>query len=247
MGPRREWRSTRSPRRTNRRWSWATPSAPTAPSPTGPPGWPAPCTPSASRPTARARSPPWCPNGFEFFETAAASCRAEARFLPVNWHLKTDELAWILADSGAQVLVADHSLREYVDAALPHAPRLPRARSSATTTRTAIANARGRRQRRLPVARVHLLHIGHHGPAQGRRARRAHTGREWGRPSADSRRCGASARTTCTCSPDPRTTPVLAATRSRRCSPAEQLRSCRRGTPAPRSPRSIAAASRRRS
>ena len=65
------------------------------------------------------------PNGFEFFETAAAACRAEARFLPVNWHLKSDELAWILEDSGAQVLVAHHSLREYVDAAVERAPCVP--------------------------------------------------------------------------------------------------------------------------
>src|SRR3954451_7732580 len=62
------------------------------------------------------------PNGFEFFETAAAACRAEARFLPVNWHLKADELAYILADSGAQVLVAHESLRDYVDAALAESP-----------------------------------------------------------------------------------------------------------------------------
>jgi long-chain acyl-CoA synthetase len=62
------------------------------------------------------------PNGFEFFEAAAASCRAEARFLPVNWHLKADELAWILEDSGAQVLVAHRDLREYVNAALTRAP-----------------------------------------------------------------------------------------------------------------------------
>src|SRR3954462_3218394 len=61
-------------------------------------------------------------NGFAFFETAAAACRAEARFLPVNWHLKSDELAWILADSGAQVLVADASLKEYVDIAVEQAP-----------------------------------------------------------------------------------------------------------------------------
>jgi long-chain acyl-CoA synthetase len=61
-------------------------------------------------------------NGFAFFETAAAACRAEARFLPVNWHLKSDELAWILADSGAQVLVADASLKEYVDVAVEQAP-----------------------------------------------------------------------------------------------------------------------------
>ena len=62
------------------------------------------------------------PNGFEFFEVAAAACRVEARFLPVNWHLKSDELAWILADSGAQVLVAHTSLKEFVDAAVAQAP-----------------------------------------------------------------------------------------------------------------------------
>ena len=62
------------------------------------------------------------PNGFEFFEAAAAACRAEARFLPVNWHLKADELAYILGDSGAQVLVAHESLRQHVDAAIAQAP-----------------------------------------------------------------------------------------------------------------------------
>src|SRR4051812_38372269 len=63
------------------------------------------------------------PNGFEFFEVAAAACRVEARFLPVNWHLKSDELGWILADSGAQVLVAHPSLAEYVAAAVAQAPQ----------------------------------------------------------------------------------------------------------------------------
>src|SRR3954451_16686023 len=63
------------------------------------------------------------PNGFEFFEVAAAACRAEARFLPVNWHLKSDELGWILADSGAQVLVAHPSLVDYVAAAVAQAPQ----------------------------------------------------------------------------------------------------------------------------
>jgi long-chain acyl-CoA synthetase len=62
------------------------------------------------------------PNGFEFFEVAAAACRAEARFLPVNWHLKADELAYILGDSGAKVLVAHESLREHVDAAVAQTP-----------------------------------------------------------------------------------------------------------------------------
>ena len=62
------------------------------------------------------------PNSLEFFETAFGACRVEARFLPVNWHLKSDELAWILADSGAQVLVAHPSLKEYVDVALAQTP-----------------------------------------------------------------------------------------------------------------------------
>src|SRR5262245_4559345 len=61
------------------------------------------------------------PDGFEFFEVARAACRAEARFLPVNWHLKADELAYILSDSGAQVLVTHESLRGYAEAAVAEA------------------------------------------------------------------------------------------------------------------------------
>jgi len=53
------------------------------------------------------------PNGFDFFEAAAAACRAELYFLPVNWHLKENELAHILEDSGAKVLVAHESLAEH--------------------------------------------------------------------------------------------------------------------------------------
>ncbi|MBA2282781.1 MAG: AMP-binding protein [Acidimicrobiia bacterium] len=62
------------------------------------------------------------PNCIEFLEVAAAASRAEASFLPVNWHLKRDELAWILADSGARVVVAHPSLREHVDAAVADTP-----------------------------------------------------------------------------------------------------------------------------
>ena len=61
------------------------------------------------------------PNGMEFFEAAAAACRTEQRFLPVNWHLKADELAYILGDSGARVLVAHESLAEFVRPALAQA------------------------------------------------------------------------------------------------------------------------------
>src|SRR5207248_6438197 len=53
-----------------------------------------------------------------FFEVALAACRAEARFLPVNWHLKAEELAYLLDDSGAQALVAHESLLEPAAAAV---------------------------------------------------------------------------------------------------------------------------------
>src|SRR5437660_12605657 len=45
------------------------------------------------------------PNGIDFVEAAIASAKVGARFLPVNWHLKQDEVAFILEDSGARLLV----------------------------------------------------------------------------------------------------------------------------------------------
>jgi long-chain acyl-CoA synthetase len=50
------------------------------------------------------------PNGFEFFEVGVAASKLSAVVIPVNWHLKHEELTWILADSAASVLVADESL-----------------------------------------------------------------------------------------------------------------------------------------
>jgi long-chain acyl-CoA synthetase len=45
------------------------------------------------------------PNGVEPFEVAVAAAMARAPFLPVNWHLKEAELAYLLADSGTAVAV----------------------------------------------------------------------------------------------------------------------------------------------
>src|SRR5690348_7864165 len=45
------------------------------------------------------------PNGIEFFETWAAATKLEAAVVLVNWHLKADELGYILTDSGASLLV----------------------------------------------------------------------------------------------------------------------------------------------
>ncbi len=62
------------------------------------------------------------PNGMEIFEVATAAAMLNAPFLPINWHLKSDELAYILADADVAVAVGhagtDHELEE----ALAHRP-----------------------------------------------------------------------------------------------------------------------------
>jgi long-chain acyl-CoA synthetase len=50
------------------------------------------------------------PNGLEFFETWAAATKLDAPVVLVNWHLKADELAYILEDSQARLLVAHRDL-----------------------------------------------------------------------------------------------------------------------------------------
>jgi long-chain acyl-CoA synthetase len=62
------------------------------------------------------------PNSIEFFETWAAANKLAASVVLVNWHLKTDELAYILGDSGARLLVAHRDLAEHVGPALTSTP-----------------------------------------------------------------------------------------------------------------------------
>ena len=64
------------------------------------------------------------PNGVEFVECLAASAKLECAALTVNWHLAADELAHVLGDSGAGVLVAHADLRDVVAAAAPGCPVL---------------------------------------------------------------------------------------------------------------------------
>jgi long-chain acyl-CoA synthetase len=45
------------------------------------------------------------PNGLEFFVAGLAAAKCEASLIPVNWHLKSEEVDWIISDSGAKVLV----------------------------------------------------------------------------------------------------------------------------------------------
>jgi long-chain acyl-CoA synthetase len=50
------------------------------------------------------------PNSIELFEANVAISKLDAFVVPVNWHLKAAELDWILADSGAVVLVSHADL-----------------------------------------------------------------------------------------------------------------------------------------
>lgn len=58
------------------------------------------------------------PNGIEFFETWAAATKLHAPVVLVNYHLKADELAYILTDSESRVLVAHRRLASHYESAL---------------------------------------------------------------------------------------------------------------------------------
>jgi long-chain acyl-CoA synthetase len=57
------------------------------------------------------------PNCIEFFEVWGAASKLSAPVVLVNWHLKRDELTYILEDSGAKLLVAHVDLLEYAEPA----------------------------------------------------------------------------------------------------------------------------------
>ena len=46
------------------------------------------------------------PNGIDFFEVAMAAGKLGVPFLPINWHLKAEELAYIVEDADVSVVVA---------------------------------------------------------------------------------------------------------------------------------------------
>lgn len=56
------------------------------------------------------------PNSVEFFDCMAATAKLATSALNLNWHLRADEVAWILDDSGARALVTDVDLRDQVAA-----------------------------------------------------------------------------------------------------------------------------------
>ena len=56
------------------------------------------------------------PNGIPFVEAMAAAAKIGVATVTLNWHLRPDEVAWILDDSGARALVTEERLRPQVEA-----------------------------------------------------------------------------------------------------------------------------------
>jgi long-chain acyl-CoA synthetase len=58
-------------------------------------------------------------NDVVFFEAAVAAATLGAIIVPINWHFKSDEMRYVLEDSGAKVLVAHADLLAGVPGAVP--------------------------------------------------------------------------------------------------------------------------------
>lgn len=58
-------------------------------------------------------------NDFAFFEASAAAATLGSPVVPINWHLKAEEVAYILADSGADILVCHADLLPQIREGLP--------------------------------------------------------------------------------------------------------------------------------
>ena len=146
------------------------------------------------------------------FEVSGAAAALGSPVVPINWHLKAEEVAYILADSGAEILVCHADLLPQIRDGLPHHLKLfvvttPPEIAAAFNVPTPLTRVpEGMtdwdewRDTPRPVAsardrqRADVLHLRHHGPAQGRapqadaartaggiRARRHHRLRHQGR------------------------------------------------------------------
>jgi long-chain acyl-CoA synthetase len=63
-------------------------------------------------------------NDFALFEVAGAAATLGSPVVPINWHLKAEEVAYILADSGAEILVCHADLLPQIKDGLPGHIRL---------------------------------------------------------------------------------------------------------------------------
>ncbi len=79
-------------------------------------------------------------NDFALFEVSGAAAALGSPVVPINWHLKAEEVGYILADSGAEILVCHADL-------LPQITRRPAPSYEAVRGDDAAGNRR-RLQRR---------------------------------------------------------------------------------------------------
>src|SRR4051794_6405248 len=63
-------------------------------------------------------------NDFALFEASAGAATLGSPVVPINWHLKTEEVAYILADSGADIMVCHADLLPQISSGLPADLRL---------------------------------------------------------------------------------------------------------------------------
>ena len=148
------------------------------------------------------------PNGLEMLELYLGATQIGLYITPINHHLVGPEIAYIVNDSDAKVLVGHERF----------AGRARRRRRPRSTSAADHRFADRRRRRLPPVRRAHrrparhgarephrrradALHVGHHRPAQGREAGAGrHRPRRAGRAAtAASRGCSACSRSTATC------------------------------------------------
>ena len=128
-------------------------------------------------------------NDFATFEVNMAAGQLGAYAVPINWHFTPEEAGYILADSGAKVLVAHSDLLAQIASGVPAGVKVlvvptpeeiaaaygvPAEKRRAPRGRRDLGWLRGRSAAQHPAAqagaRQHDLHVGHDRPAQGRAA-----------------------------------------------------------------------------
>ena len=135
-------------------------------------------------------------NDIAFIEAAYAAMRLGAYGVPINWHFKPEEINYMLKDSGTRVLIAHADMLHGLRDAIPdrrHRARVPTPPEILAQLQDRSRSSRHRRTSRIDfeswlqavpalrrpggaAAAEHDLHLGHHGPSQGRAPQRADAG-----------------------------------------------------------------------
>ena len=123
-------------------------------------------------------------NELAFLEVVFAARRLGAYPCPINWHYKADEAGWILADSGAKVLVVAADLLPQIATGIPPGVAVIAVRPEAATVAAfGIADEDARAPRDVPEWHEWVAsHPPYAGPARTPRANMPYTSGTTGRP-----------------------------------------------------------------